>query len=1229
MCRSITRIACLAALVLACAGTQQGPRLANAEGPVRSLAAAIPSEARFAFIAERPWSHTASHRDVAERLGFTKEYGTFILGLTAFLGFDATEPAEVESHGFDRSSGLAVFLLPEETAPVIAVGISDRERAEKSLRSLLERSRTARGLGRFAFSYVAAPSGTLLTVASRDDERLGYLSKDGYLFVRTIAKTDPMRTLQRIAALRPDGMLDSAPGYRAHARRIADADLLLYVSPGEMARNLPAARLSGASAVSLSMLADRIQLRFSADRLSGSEPASTPQARADLAAGLPAGALLWMEMRTSPPLFWREMAHGESWSRIAECLKELFGPDPEGEVSHSFTGNFAAALYRGERAPVFVFAAELAAGRSGAVEAMFDRGTEALAKRTPAAVQRRTVGGAPLWRVANGAMVAAIHQDRLLIALSTPDPSAPETGPAVWAREATSRETGPLAQILRAEPGRRSLRDELEKTTALSRESGSGAVLDLPGLLDAIRLLNEGPSDELEAIESFFRQHEGMPSQAMFEWRMSAQGMEGQLQLPLAPRSATQLAQPDPVRKLLQDARRQAALHPQDSRRHADLANALLKAGAGEAARDEARRAVVLAPEVSGPHWILGWVLEHDQFGRRWHPGLDYPGALEALRNAVKIDPSHLGAGVDLALLLERKPSESNLAQAIAQIQNIRAGSRGPRDERLLQAEFFAGTWDELLADAQSMPQSEARDAFALAARAAAESAAAALKAADIIPADQRRKTLARAANLLENARFYPAAADLFREAALGASDSQALSSHARYVARLARTDPGKAAPADPVWVVREAGVEAYDPDVPAEQLARFVSAAAPIDPARVRLSLSWLPPGRRFAMLVQGIGAASVRDSIWSEEARADGDADSAWRVEMSGENYRKPDVWWLVQEEGAAKVLCRATCPGILAAHALALIESGHSPAGVGRVLRWARESVTPEMLEHYGTWSFFESLMNGHAGLRVTAAVGAASAGKRAAMAVPILASAAEATPDPAQRARLRLALARAHLSANNPQAALSVAQELDAVANPEARAVRAHALRELKRQHEAQAVIDEWLRATPDDPLALWTALLHGRAVQDLARTEAAARKLIALGKWGQNAQNALAWAKFCHGKADDDAIALARKASEAGAAAPLNTLAALYAETGKFDEARETLFKSLDARGDGQPSVADRYVLGRIFEGYGLEDVAATEYRRAIAEAERGPHDDAACVIRAAETRLASLLRAAR
>jgi hypothetical protein len=1187
---------------------------------------AVPPEAWAALIADRPWSRSAMHRQVAERLGLARQYAQAMVGLSGMAGFDVSDPQELAAHGFQAESGIAYFSLAENDSPFLAVGISDAGRAESSLRRVLERAGGISDEATFDLAVTAARSGERITVGTRaGPERIGFLAHGGFLYFRTAGAADPLPALLRIAALGPGEGLGAARDFVECARRAGSGDLVIYAS-----RNATGALPGGSGGVALAIAlhADRVQLGFAGKSTllsTDAEPFAPREPRSDLAADYPAGALAWVRISGSPAALWRAL--GRVSSPGLQRLREQAGGDPGDEMLHSFSGNFALGIYAGVRGPTVLIAAELERERAGLVEAALDRAAEMLAKRTGLAVQRRTAAGVPVWRLANGSGIFAVAHDKLFLALSDEAGAGPPAGgPPRWPGEATPFDLGALAPLLQPAAGHRSVRDELGSPPAgvrrASRIEVDGGVLDPAGLLHLFLQLQSEKQPGLEKVAAFVREHPALFSKLLLSWRESAEGMEAglSLRLPAAGPQRT-AARVDPLVEALRQARRRVAEQAGDAEAHLDLAELLLKAGAGEAARDEARRAVSPPPAAAAPWVRLGRVLEHDALGRLWHPGFDPQGAEAAFRKAMELDPA---AGLELALLLERDAmgerasARSRVPEAVAEIRALRA-SRKVGHLGLLEAEFFATQWDAVIADAADLPQSEARDAFSLAALAAAQGPAAARSSAQALPHAARRKALQLAARLLEDARLYAAAADLLWEAARDAPNSQELSGHARRLAGVARFEQAKRVAGDPTWTVREALADACDPGVPDQALAHALATDSPIVPRLARSALAPFSAGRRSVLLRGGMGGEHCRDVMYSlAQIRTEGDVVAGFRVEVWPENQPRADLWWLVHEQGGPKILCRGACAPALGARALALIEAGQADPAA-RVLSWARESIASEGGEADGIASFFISIYEGKPQRLQLAAAVAAAASNRNARALPVLAAALEEEQNAADQARLRVALGRARLLAKDFEGA---ARMVEGAEQPEALSVRVSALRELHR--DAKAVIDDWLRRIPNDPLALWHAMRQASPAHDLPRIEAAARKLIALRKYSVSAQNSLAWAKFCHGKTDDDAIALARAASESGDAGRLNTLAAVYAEAGRMEDALKALFQSVDGRADGAPSAADRYVLARILEGYGLSDLAAAQYRRALAELGTVPGIDADCIAPLARGRLGSL-----
>jgi len=95
-------------------------------------------------------------------------------------------------------------------------------------------------------------------------------------------------------------------------------------------------------------------------------------------------------------------------------------------------------------------------------------------------------------------------------------------------------------------------------------------------------------------------------------------------------------------------------------------------------------------------------------------------------------------------------------------------------------------------------------------------------------------------------------------------------------------------------------------------------------------------------------------------------------------------------------------------------------------------------------------------------------------------------------------------------------------------------------------------------------------------------------------------NAVAWMYLFKPVVDEEALEYARKAvnmSNNNNTAILHTLAAMYAEFGRCEEARNTLNRVMVLSGSSQPSSDDWYVLGRIAEEYGMLRSALFYYKK--------------------------------
>jgi tetratricopeptide (TPR) repeat protein len=236
---------------------------------------------------------------------------------------------------------------------------------------------------------------------------------------------------------------------------------------------------------------------------------------------------------------------------------------------------------------------------------------------------------------------------------------------------------------------------------------------------------------------------------------------------------------------------------------------------------------------------------------------------------------------------------------------------------------------------------------------------------------------------------------------------------------------------------------------------------------------------------------------------------------------------------------------------------------------------------------------------------AAAALLAAGNHPEPAIPILLAAGQKNPAPADAIQIDRALVRALLGANRPAEALDVAERLLRRSDPPGDALgwKVAALAALGRSDELRKLIKGQWEKAGDKPDAVE---LLARAAMWLGDFQSVEEHLRPRARGPQapcELVDCLARNAIAAGAVGPQALADALAAVHArGYENPscLETLAVVYAELGKSSDAMETLSRSLDIRGGGAPSEAcdaDWYVLGRIAEHYGLEDVAAALYRK--------------------------------
>ncbi|MFY9822074.1 MAG: hypothetical protein WAM82_11880, partial [Thermoanaerobaculia bacterium] len=671
----------------------------------------------------------------------------------------------------------------------------------------------------------------------------------------------------------------------------------------------------------------------------------------------------------------------------------------------------------------------------------------------------------------------------------------------------------------------------------------------------------------------------------------------------------------------------------------------------GEAARREARKATQLEPKLAAAWRALGWVLQHDEIGRRLHPGYDRNGAIAAYRKSRDLDPKEGSTRADLAILLEydakgrRYSAAADLPAAIAEYQALRKDLNDHgMDENLLVALVRAGRFDEARKLAAEMRESQTVSVLSLVAAAATEGAAAAIQEGERRLADEKARAavLQQAGQNLLLVRRYADAAVFFDRAGRQSANPAALLSLADLVRRTRRHEEIQLPPDQPATVFKRFLLAMFTGDPEPRTLSSFFSRDMQAELAREgpdeTLRKSFFKMQESLASDVPAdaaldLGLTSLRETLA-------GDDDLGYRIEFAsftsgmGETSRQFAIY-VVREGGEYRLVGADASAQLLALEILRRLDRGDLK-GARQWLDWAAEDARGP--ERTGADALprepFPALWvkGSQAGAEEMRCAAAALLGSDSAspQAPPLLLAcreAAAAAGEPARRNVLDLALALTYEKLARHQEMEKVSRRLLETLPDSERADGIHnaALLHLGRWDEIRAHAEQRLQRAPNDGVALHllaSVALHAR---DFDLAEQRFGQLIEAGKATAGDFNELAWMRLELGRVDDKTVEYSQRAttlSSYGSAAALHTLASIYAELGKTAEAYRLILQSIAARSDGAPRPDDWYVFGRLAEHYGLPDVARDYYKRVSPPA--GPQPEPLSTHALAAKRLAAL-----
>ncbi len=442
----------------------------------RTVAMAVPGDARAALLIPAPWARLAIHREVAAKLSLGPSLDELARSLAAGAGFDVLDARAAEANGFDPQKGIAFFTIPQDPeALVFAIGSSDEKKSLAAARQLLGSGRTVGryGGGPFQLGDGTLPDGTPILVGrNAAGEIVALLHRQGYLYLRLAGATDPARALASAAAIPAGKGLAADPGFLTAVRHVGSGDAVFYSRGGDRGA-AGGGRLSGELGASAFAILEKpenrelVQVRMFAQlkNLAGDQlvAAFKPVLRPpDLASRLPGDAAAYLRISAAPEALWRELTRtaGADAARLRDRVQEMTGLDLEKDLIPSFAGNIGIGVYLdasslieavlGEQVgsfdrSAFVVAAQLSNPQT--VRAALDR-----AMRARPAVDRAQLNGASWFRLGDGAQ-AAVRDDVLFLAIGGTPPPASEAPTArrrskQQAKPASAADLGVLGRVL-------------------------------------------------------------------------------------------------------------------------------------------------------------------------------------------------------------------------------------------------------------------------------------------------------------------------------------------------------------------------------------------------------------------------------------------------------------------------------------------------------------------------------------------------------------------------------------------------------------------------------------------------------------------------------------------------------------------------------------------------------------------------------------------------------------
>jgi len=676
------------------------------------------------------------------------------------------------------------------------------------------------------------------------------------------------------------------------------------------------------------------------------------------------------------------------------------------------------------------------------------------------------------------------------------------------------------------------------------------------------------------------------------------------------------------TREALMADRAVVEAHADTAMPHIHLAYALMQAGVGEKAKEEALKATVLDPKSALAFNTLGWMRQFNAIGVHFGKGFDRDGAVAAYRKAKELDPDDINTRTNLAILLEhdsngiRYTSVPGLLNAIQEYRDLKTQDKDAGEQyedNVLFDLLYACQYKELLTELATLPSSPARDSLGIAATVASDSVAAGIARADHVAGDaqQRSTALRNAGSQLLHLSLYPQAAAMLTAASQNQSDAAAIAGQVAVLQTLTPFDLKKSTVSGAGLVVQRLMADMLTGKLNEQESADLLDRHAYGSEAEWQANMKHGFEQMEAITLSgeqTGVPPNVLADiALGTMKITATGDDSLGYRVTVQSVTSAA-ETYFVVKDAGTYKIVAGKTDFSEAGQEALYLLHHGNE-AGARALLDWKRDQLHrgggDDQLEGPLLPRFWTS----------GETQGAANVELAAASLLTASDSIGDLLPAIAAR-RAKTTAADNHPSQTDLD--LLLAYGYDRTANAAGLKSSATALlKDYPDSITAMRLLGQGYKLTQD--WTAWNAMLAGplskhptdrpllleraNAQQeqgDFAGAHKTLQAVIDAGQADSEDYNNLGWNALFEGKIDAAAIQAGQQSntlSKNASFASLHTLACLYAAEGKTTEARQVLLQGMAAGNLAEPNSATWYAFGAIYEQYGVPDAAIAAYKK--------------------------------